>query len=155
MGNRTYLIIIGISLLIAFFGIVMANFSGESMMIEKGWDMFDYGLSIGALTGLVLMVGSGTFIRTRFYKIALACIAIILIGALLKILHWSPFANHIVVLGLLGIMISYSFSFVKKPIKIRLDYLKLIWVIVTYLSGILVFSHILDREYSDIGRYIF
>jgi len=155
MSNRAYLTITGISILVAFIGILLFNFSDELNTVERGWSMFDYGLRIGAFSGLVLMITNGTFIKTRYFKIAQGCIAIIIIGALLKILHWTTYANLIFVVGLLGIMTSYILSFIKKPIKKRLDYLKLLWVIVSYISGILVFLHIVSRDYSEIGTYIF
>lgn len=54
--------------------------------------------------------------------------AIVLIGALFKIQHY-PYANELIVIGWLGIMLIYGFSFINKPVKKLLDFLKLAWVL--------------------------
>jgi len=97
MRSRMYIAIIGCSIVIALIGLLMFNFSNELKLMESGQVMFNYSLRIGAFTGLVLMVTNGTFIKTRYFKIAQGCFAIILIGALTKILHWTSYANAILV----------------------------------------------------------
>ncbi|WP_299315995.1 hypothetical protein [uncultured Aquimarina sp.] len=154
MNNRLFLIIIGLGILSAFIGIIMTNLASEYEMIDLGWNLFDYGLRIGGFIGFFMLLSNGTFIKTKYFKIAQGIFAIVIIGVLLKIMHWTAYANHIIVVGLIGIATSYLLSFLKKPIKKRLDYLKLIWVITSYSCGILAFLHLIKREYAELGTYV-
>ncbi|WP_299242218.1 hypothetical protein [uncultured Aquimarina sp.] len=61
-------------------------------------------------------------------------------------MHWS-FGNPILVGGCIGIVISYLIHFLKKPIKKRIDYLKMVWVIVLYIGSALRLYHIIPRDY--------
>lgn len=116
--------------------------------------MFVNGLRIGGVIGFSLLLSNGTFIKTKYFKIALVIFAIVIIGVLLKILHWIPYANYIITLGISGVVITYFLSFLKKQTKKQLDYLKLIWVIVGFTISILGFSHFLKGEYEGLGIYI-
>ena len=148
------LILIGIGILTAFIGILTANITSDYETMDFGWSLFDYGLWISGILGFVLLVLNGTFIKTKYFKITQGLIALIIIGALLKILHWTSFADYIIIGGLIGIMIAYTLSFTKKPIKKRLDYLKLIWVIASYTLGILSFLHLISRDLIEVSNYI-
>ena len=154
MNNKSFLIIIGVSILLAFIGITLTNIASENEMIELGSKMFDYGIRIGSFVGLIMLLINGTFIKTKYFKITQGLIAFIIIGALLKIMHWTEYANHIIIFGLIGIAILYFLHFSKKPIKNRLDYLKLIWVFVSYTVAILGFLHLINRDYKELGNYI-
>lgn len=154
MRNKLFLILIGIGVLTAFIGIITTNVSNEYETMDLGWNIFDYGLWISGILGFLLLISNGTFIKTKYFKITQGLIPFIIIGALLKILHWTSYDDYIIILGLIGIMIVYFFSFTKKPIKKRLDYLKLIWVIVSYTLGILSFLHLIKRDLTELGNYI-
>ena len=154
MRNKLLLILIGLGILTAFIGIIVEYVTTDFETAELGLSLFDFGLWISGTLGFLLLVLNGTFIKTKYFKIAQGIIAIIIIGALLKILHWTSYANLIIIGGLIGIMVLYFLSFVKKPIKKRLDYLKLIWVIVSYTLGILSFLHLIKRDLTEISNYI-
>ena len=154
MNNRLFLSIIGLVILTSFIGIILTNISSESETIELGWNMFDYGMRIGSFVGLIMLLSNGTFIKTKYFKIAQGIISFVIIGALLKIMHWTEYANLIIIVGLIGIAICYFLHFSKKPIKKRLDYLKLLWVIVSYTFAILGFLHLINRDYAEIGNYL-
>jgi len=62
-------------------------------MVENGRSMYFYGLRIGGMTGLILMLTNGTFIGTKNFKVAQAGVAIVVVGINLKILHWTAFAS--------------------------------------------------------------
>ena len=154
MRNKLLLILIGLGILTAFIGIVIANVTTDFQTAELGFSLFDFGLWISGILGFILLIVNGTFIKTKYFKIAQGVIAVIIIGALLKILHWTSYANLIIIGGLIGIIILYFLSFLKKPIKKRLDYIKLIWVIVSYTLGILSFLHLIKRDLTEISNYI-
>lgn len=153
MNNRLFLTIIGLVILSSFTGIILTNISSESETVELGWNMFDYGMRIGSFVGVIMLLSNGTFIKTKYFKIAKGIISFVIIGALLKIMHWTEYANHIIILGLIGIVICYFLHFSEKPIKIRLDYLKLLWLIVSYTFAILGFLHLINKDYAEIGNY--
>jgi len=154
MNNRYFLTIIGLLIMLSFIGIILTNISSESETVELGWNMFEYGSRIGGFVGLIMLLSKGTFIKTKYYKIAQGIISFVIIGALLKIMHWTEYANLIVITGLIGIAMCYFLHFSKKPIKKRLDYLKLLWVFVSYSFAILGFLHIINRDYAEIGNYL-
>ena len=93
------------------------------------------------------------FIKTKYFRILKAVIAIIIIGVLFKIMHWK-FSNLILPLGFIGVIITYLLSFLNKPLKNRLDFFKLTWVIFRYTTGILVLSHLIPRDYQIFGSLI-
>ncbi|MFA7445178.1 MAG: hypothetical protein WCY89_04475 [Flavobacteriaceae bacterium] len=142
-NNIFYLLVIGIGLLIALGGFLVSNFTGS--FEAENW--IYRGLWISELAGFFMLFLNGTFIETRYFRILKAIIAIIIIGALFKIMHWN-YGDLILTIGFVGVIITYFFSFLKKPIKKRLDYLKLAWVIVTYIGGILRFLHVISDEYQ-------
>ncbi|CAL2081464.1 conserved membrane protein of unknown function [Tenacibaculum sp. 190524A02b] len=154
MNNRQFLISISLGVLSSFIGVIMTNMSSEEEMINLGWNMFDYGIRIGTFLGIIMLLSNGTFIKTKYFKISQGVFSLVIIGALFKIMHWTIYANHIIVTGLVVIMILYILSFLEKTIKKRLDYLKLIWVIINYVFGILVFLKFLKREYLVLGTFI-
>ncbi|CAL2107597.1 conserved membrane hypothetical protein [Tenacibaculum sp. 190524A02b] len=154
MNNRQFLISISLGVLSSFIGVIMTNMSSEEEMINLGWNMFDYGIRIGTFLGIIMLLSNGTFIKTKYFKISQGVFSLVIIGALFKIMHWTIYANHIIVTGLIVIMILYILSFLEKPIKKRIDYLKLIWVIINYVFGILVFLKFLKREYLVLGTFI-
>ncbi|MCT4639418.1 MAG: hypothetical protein N4A72_17065 [Bacteroidales bacterium] len=155
MKNRTLLPIIGISIITAIVGVLIFYFSDKPALIEIGQYMYRYGLQIGSILGLFLIIFNGTFIKTKYFNIVKWCIGIILFGYILVILHWTIFAKYIIYAGFAGVITSYSISFAKKRIRERLDYLKLIWVITCCTLPSLILSHIVSSEYAIIANYIF
>ena len=70
-------------------------------------------------------------------------------------MHYTLYADYLIVFGLVGILITYSISFHKKPIKKRLDYLKLTWVILLLSSTVLIFLHVLSMDYRLVADIVF
>ncbi|WMI68244.1 hypothetical protein [Mangrovimonas sp. YM274] len=147
--NFNYISIIAIGLVIALIGFLASQFIDNPE--AEFWTQI--GLRISEFVGFLMLLFNGTFIKTRLFKIAKVFIAIILIAALLKILHW----NHnglIMSLGYIGIVATYSFSFFRKPIKKYLDFLKLFWVFAAYTNSLLTYLHIISNEYQIISSVI-
>lgn len=57
-------------------------------------------------------------------------------------------------IGFVGIVTTYTFSFINKPIKKRLDFLKLLWVFTAYTNSLLTYLHIISDEYQIISSAI-
>jgi len=147
--NFNYIAIIGIGLVIALIGFLASQFSDNPD--AEFWTQI--GLGISEFVGFLMLLFNGTFIKTRYFKITKGFIAIILIAALLKILHWEN-NGLIMTIGFIGIVITYTLSFINKPIKKRLDFLKLFWVFAAYTNSLLTYLHIISDEYQIISSAI-
>jgi hypothetical protein len=152
-NNFYYVVIIIIGLVISFFALI-STFMTENIEAEI-W--LNRGLVIVELTGFFMLVMNGTFIKTKYFRILKGIVAVVFIGALIKILHWEFYGitgNMILLIAFLGIMATYFFSFLNKPIKKRLDFLKLVWVLTRYSIGTLTLLHIIKKEYDIIPSMI-
>lgn len=154
MNKRYFLIFIGFLVIISFFGIILANISSDFETVELGWNIFDYGRIIAEIFSLIFLLLNGTFIKTKYFKFTKGIISIILIGTLLKIMHWTEYADQIINVGFIGIVFCYFLHFSKKPIKKRLDYLKILWVFVSYSSKILTSLDLINSYFILIGSII-
>ncbi|MCH2034065.1 MAG: hypothetical protein MK202_11205 [Tenacibaculum sp.] len=151
----SYVWIIIMLLSLALTGRLLTVFSSDYELIETGSIMENFCLNVAYMAGWVLMLSNGTFVKTKYFKITQGLMSILIIGALLKIMHWTTYADYLIVFGLLGILIAYSISFYKKPIKKRLDYLKLTWVILLLSSTILILLRVLSMDYRLVGDVVF
>ncbi len=112
-------------------------------------------LTIAQILTLVLLVQNGTFIKTVFYKITLVGLGLLTIGSLFKIRHW-PGAKELFITSFALILGSYGFHFIKKVSKKRLDWLKMIWVLVRIAGSFLTIFHLpYGREILYISQVIF
>ncbi|WP_025665641.1 GldL-related protein [Aquimarina megaterium] len=143
ISNQTLTILIILGVLITLIGWFLSSFT----TIENSDFLFRIGLWLIEVPGMFLLLSNGTFLKTRYSRIAMGLTALMIIGVLFKIMHWS-FQNILLLIGCIGIVFSYLLHFVQKPIKKRLDYLKLAWVIVKYIGAILFLSHVIGKEYQ-------
>ena len=114
-------------------------YDGESWMY--------IGLWISEMAGFFMLLTNGTFLKTRYFKIFKGVFAIVIIAALFKILHWA-YSNELFIAGFIGLTIVYFLHFLKKPIKKRLDYLKLGWVLTAYPIALLKVLHVIGDQYQ-------
>ena len=148
-SNFNYIVVILIALVVALASFISLIFTKN--INAEVW--FDRSFWIGGISGLLMLLRNGTFIKTRYYKYLLGLISIIIIGALFKIMHW-PFGNLTLSTGLICIIIVYFFSFLNKPIKKRLDFIKLIWVTISYSTSVLILFRIISKEYQILASAI-
>ncbi|WP_299897125.1 hypothetical protein [uncultured Aquimarina sp.] len=144
-SNQTLIVLSILGFLMTLIGLMLSSYTS----IENGDFLFTVGLWLIEIPGLFLLLRNGTFIKTRYSRISLGLVALILVGMIFKIMHWS-FQNLFTVIGCLGIIFSYLMHFVQKPIKKRLDYLKLIWVIIRFVGFIFVMLRVLGGSYQMI-----
>lgn len=147
--NYNYVSIIIIGLVIALIGFTVSKLTYSPD--AEFWTQI--GLTISEFTGFIMLIRNGTFIRTKYFRIFRGFFAIIIIGALFKIMHWK-YTNIIMIVGFVLAVITYVLSFLNKPIKKRLDYLKLLWVVIAYTGGTLRFLHIINSDYQILSSAI-
>ena len=96
----------------------------------------------GRLAGLIILLRHGTLLKRQSValRLLLALLGLLCIGMLLKVMHWP--GGHTTTLAGLGLVpLLYGVHFGKKPVRTRLDYLKLAWVILLSASLVCVFQH--------------
>ena len=97
--------------------------------------------AIGRLGGLTLLLKQGTLIKGKlFFQLILSFSGLAVIGVIVKIMH-CPFANIILLTGMVFIPIIYFIHFLKKQPKCYLDILKFAWVTILYTSVIFLIQH--------------
>lgn len=152
-NNRLYITLI----LIGFFLALVGVFLGSGISTENDWAiglmLEQYGLIAVNLFGIILLLLNGTLLKSKLLNAVILMVVLILFGYTFKILH-LPFADIYLFFGLSFLMIVYIFSFYKKPKKIRLDFIKLLWVLMANTFGILILLHIIDGYYATIPNYI-
>jgi hypothetical protein len=111
------------------------------------------GFSLTSITGIVFLMRNGTFYKTIFFKITLGLFALISVGALFKIMHW-PGANIALILGFSGTVVNYAIHYTKKQTKSLTDYLKLLWVTLSFLISLGIIMHWGFKDFAIIPQVI-
>lgn len=146
MLTRLLTTAIALSLLVAVAGKFLISTPESS---EIGAQLLTYGLQLGQLLALVLLVNSGTIIGTGYFRLILLLCGVALVGGLFKIMHY-PGADVLLVASLVGIALTYALRFARKPYRGQLDILKLLLVLVACGSAVLLLLHLVPRE----ARYV-
>lgn len=107
-----------------------------------------------SLLGLYLLFSNSSIRRSIFGRIINICIAVLIVGIWMKIIHLSA-ANIVVTMAISSIGVTYSLRFIDKKNKNHLDFLKVSWVLSTCIIAILIFLHLIPKDYSLISRIIF
>lgn len=151
MNNRALLFIIGFCLLAAGVGKLLSN---SPTSADTGHLLLTWGLGLGQLLGLLLLVQNGTILGTAYAKILLLLGGLLLIGVTFKILHWLG-ADPLLWGSLVGIAGTYSIRFIRKKSKGQLDIVKLLWVLAASGSALLLFLHLAPREVAYVAPTLF
>jgi len=145
MNNLLLISMPGLNILLSLPGMPLEE---ESLGVLQ---IFDYILRIGGFMGLILLIKNGTFINTVYFKVALGIALVAVVGAFADIEQIAGYEKPIVVTGVIAIALLYVFSALKKPAKKRLDYLKMAWVLVNNTLAVLIFFHLIQRDYALLG----
>lgn len=146
--NKIYLFFLLLGILIAFCSFILSFFSP---IYSEDW--IDFGLNVSYLSGFLLLLMNGTFIKTKYYNYTFIFISMLLLGLLLKINHW-PLSNLLIITAYIGIVTFYTISFFKKTIKKRLDILKLVWVSLESCCNLLIFLHIITEKFTILPQVL-
>lgn len=104
-----------------------------------------YSTSAAEITALILMIGNGTFMNTRYYTAFRVVIGLVIIGALLKILHLTG-ADQILLISLSAAPVVYIAYFIAKKEKRLLDVLKVITAVSFFLFAVIKLLHLVSPE---------
>ncbi len=105
-------------------------------------------------SGVLLLSQNGTYRYTRYYKWSALSVALVLIGAVIRIMHW-PGAHFFNFSAALLILSLYTVHFVRKPIKKELDWIKLAFVYVYMFSqSIRFFNFPFPKETAFLSHII-
>ncbi|MGI4759759.1 MAG: hypothetical protein ACRYF0_03570 [Janthinobacterium lividum] len=142
MNNRALIIVIGLCLAAAGVGKLLTYTPASA---NSGNLLLTWGIGLGQLLGLLLLVRNGTILGTAYAKIILLLYGLLLIGVTFKILHWLG-ADYLLGSALAGIALTYTIRFIRKQSKGQLDSLKLLLVLAACGSSLLILSHLAPRE---------
>ena len=101
MNNKLFIALISLLVLIGLIGFSISLFSTEFDIVNLGQTMFHFGFMIGAILGGIMLLVNGTFVKTKYFRFTKGFFSIVIIGALIRIMHWSSNANILIALGLL------------------------------------------------------
>ena len=146
MTTRLLTAAIALSLLAAAAGKFL-TYSPESS--ETGAQLLTYGLELGQLLALALLVTSGTIIGTGYFRLILLLYGVALVSGLFKIMHLLG-ADMLLGVSLAGIVLTYAVRFARKPHKGQLDVLKLLLVLMACGSAGGLLLHLVPSE----ARYV-
>ncbi len=117
----------------------------KSATSETGNTLLTYGLELGRLLAWGLLVTSGTIIGTWYFRLIMFLASMLLVGALFKLLHY-PGASLMLWVSLPGIMLTYSVRFAYKAHKGQFDIMKLVLVLVSGSSALLLLMRLAPME---------
>lgn len=149
--NKTALILIGIMIIAMIVGWIMSILLPENYLANI---ILNFGLIVGQLLGLIMLVHNGTISTTIYWKIIKFCIGVAMIGAMFKIQHWVG-ANIILTTSFICIAITYSVRFFRKTKKEHLDILKFLWIVTAYICSALILQHLIPSEIMTIAFLLF
>lgn len=149
--TQILILIIGLSILIGTIGFTISQFPNNINHIAV--QMYSYGFIIGLASGLIMLLINGTLIKTRYFKFILVLMGSVLIGVLL-FLFSSLYGRVFILIGMIGIQIIYFASFLNKPTKKILDYLKVIWVLLSCTISLCTIFDLIEQQYSLITNFL-
>jgi len=126
-----FLLIIGfLGNIIFYFDLISANFLLTFIGV------------IGQVAAAVLIINDGKTIKSKKKVIQLFTFGVVaLVGMGLKMLD-IPGADILLLLGMVGVLISYTIFIVKRKRRTQLDYFKLLWCNFFILSRLFILLHI-------------
>ena len=99
--------------------------------VGVGWVYPDYSLNtahiIFRISGIYILLSAGTFYVTRLFKLIGISLALVCVGVLFKIQHYSG-ASLIMTSGMTSMVIFYLIHFLRKTPKGAQDYAKMLFV---------------------------
>lgn len=118
---------------------------------SEGQIALDFFLTVGQASGILLLLRNGTILTTIYLKIICLLFCFVITGTMIKIMHWK-FADIILLASLVSIAITYLIRFILKKKKSILDFLKVFWVTVAFISSALFLIHFISKEMLYLGN---
>jgi hypothetical protein len=103
---------------------------------------------LGEKLGLALLLATGTFYHSRFFRFTTFFLGTYVLSMLMKIMH-LPAADELMALSLVIIFVIYAWHFIAKDRKRPLDCLKLTVVSLYCTYPFVILLHIFEYEVVD------
>ncbi|MEO6901460.1 MAG: hypothetical protein ABI315_00080 [Bacteroidia bacterium] len=151
MKNKLFLLTL-LGLLILLTGVVLTAI--KPSLSSTASILMITGMLACKFFGLLMLVLDSNIRKTIYFKLMLLSMAIVLIGEVF-------FINQLVgsflllIAGAFSAIIVYSIRFYYKIEKKRLDILKLLWVLTTYIAMSLTVLNYLPKEAGYVSELIF
>jgi hypothetical protein len=142
MSNKAILLCIVILLGVTTAGYVYVFLSEPDETIVG---IVNSAFSIATLMALYLIVTTGTMAKTAYWRFIMGGVAVLMLGAVFKVLHLTGAA----------IGVTYLVRFIRKETKGHLDILKLAWVIAFCLTKVSRLLHLIPEDYHFIADLLF
>lgn len=139
-------------LLLAFALIFLLDFI--NIQYSNTQKYFLPGILIDALYSALSLYSSyyllyqGTFFRSKLWRWMNIAIPLIMIGAVLKIMHW-PGSSYAILAGFTTVCVIYSIHFFRKNSKRLYDVALYCWALSTMVVSQLVFFHLVRKDVID------
>jgi hypothetical protein len=142
MTTRLFTIGLALSLLAIAAGNWLLDTPAAS---ETGSQLLTYGAEGARLLAWGLLISGGTILGTWYFRLILLLTGLLLVGVMFKIQH-LPGANSLLWGSFSGIALTYAVRFARKAHKGQLDVLKLLLVLASCGSALLVIMRLAPRE---------
>jgi hypothetical protein len=112
---------------------------------QIGYILTGLGSILYKFLGLLLLALNSDILKTIYFKLILLAMAIVILGEVFYLLHW-PGSYALIISGAAGVITTYGIRFYLKQGKKRLDILKFLWVLTTYIAVCLIILNIIPKE---------
>ncbi|MDR1678208.1 MAG: hypothetical protein LBR81_00290 [Prevotellaceae bacterium] len=129
MKNKVLLIVWVVALIVQFLAQIYLNFE-TGILVDGICNIFFLAIPI------YIMVIDSHLMQTIYGRILRIIIAIFIVGILFKVQHW-PGAAIILSISVSALLITYLVRFITKKEKKLLDWLKVIWLSLYFISDII------------------
>lgn len=134
INNKILLLAISLSLVLTSIGVILY------VTDHDAFTLLTLGPNLFILSGGYLLLKNGYFIKTSEFRITRLGISLILVGVLLKIMHW-PFAAEILAIGFISFPCIYVFYLIKNHRIHIITLLKLLFITTISLSAYVKIIH--------------
>lgn len=127
-----------------------------SYVYENNWldQLLFFGILGFLYSGSFFLVKNGSF-RHAFYSLyALLSLTIVIVGVLFRSTGW-PYCDLVIAIGIFSLLALYTYHFLKKSPKKEIDWMKLLFLYVYFISRYLsAFKNIIDHSFKEATLFI-
>jgi hypothetical protein len=127
---------------------ILVILAGVAFLAPGDWIISPYAAQFFIVAediGILMILINGTFISTRYFKIALFFVMTIVLGMVMKIMH-LPGATEVLASSYILVWVTYFVHFIRKKGKTLLDILKVFMLFVFVIGPPLAFLNFLSLE---------
>ncbi len=129
-----------INIIYLTFGAILIGLLGMAFSEKSLYLFFDIGSGLFVLTGGYLIVKTGRFIKTSYFRFLGIGVSVLIIGAVFKIMHWL-YVPLILAFGYAWIIILYLIYQIQNKNRKWLDWIKLVCLTMLLVSKYFLTMH--------------